>query len=81
VTPVVSLVTNTLNLKSDSFEVASIFEVPLSFLMSAENHQQRLLELPNGAGQRIFYAMPYGEHFIWGATAAMLRNLFHFLRA
>lgn len=81
VTPVVSLVRNTLSLKSDPFEVASIFEVPLSFLMSEENHQQRVLELPNGAGQRVFYAMPYGEYFIWGATAAMLRNLFHFLRA
>lgn len=81
VTPVVSLVQSTFSLKSDPFEVASIFEVPLAFLMSTENHQRRLLELPDGAGQRIFYAMPYGEHFIWGATAAMLRNLFHFLRA
>jgi hypothetical protein len=30
---------------------------------------------------RYFYAMPYGDYFIWGATAAMLRNLYHFLRA
>jgi len=30
---------------------------------------------------RHFYAMPYGRHFIWGATAAMLRNFYHFMRA
>jgi len=31
--------------------------------------------------RRTFYAMPYQNYFIWGATAGMLRNLFHFLRA
>lgn len=81
VTPVVSLLQPPFQLKADPFEVASIFEVPLSFLMDPQNHQRRSLELPNGAGTRSFYAMPYQQHFIWGATAGMLRNLFHFLRA
>lgn len=81
VTPVVSIVKDTNSLSHDPFEVASIFEVPLRFLMNTANHQQRVLELPDGGGQRVFYAMPYGSHFIWGATAAMIRNLFHFLRA
>lgn len=81
VTPVVSLLQPPFQLKADPFEVASIFEVPLSFLMDPQNHQRRSLELPNGAGTRSFYAIPYQEHFIWGATAGMLRNLFHFLRA
>jgi hypothetical protein len=39
------------------------------------------VSLPDGSGTRRFYAMPYGDYFIWGATAAMLRNLYHFLRA
>lgn len=81
VTPVVALVQPPFNLLADPFEVAEIFEVPLSFLMNGMNHQVRTIELPNDAGRRTFYAMPYDRFFIWGATASMLRNLFHFLRA
>jgi 8-oxo-dGTP pyrophosphatase MutT (NUDIX family) len=81
VTPVVALIRPPFVLTPDPFEVASIFEVPLSFLMDAKNHQRRSFELPDGAGIRTFYAMPYQQHFIWGATAGMLRNLFHLMRA
>jgi 8-oxo-dGTP pyrophosphatase MutT (NUDIX family) len=81
VTPIVALVQPPFELRADPFEVAEIFEVPLSFLMDGMNHQRRTVDLPNDAGRRTFYAMPYGRFFIWGATAAMLRNLFHFLRA
>ena len=81
VTPVVSLVQPPFDLRADPFEVAEIFEVPLAFLMDGGNHQRRTVALPDGAGQRTFYAMPYDRFFIWGATAGMLRNLFHFLRA
>lgn len=79
VTPVVSLVQPPFDLRADPFEVAEIFEVPMSFLMDGSNHQLRSVELPGG--RRRFYAMPYDRFFIWGATAAMLRNLYHFLRA
>ena len=81
VQPVVGLVKPPFELVAESNEVAEIFEVPLSFLMDGMNHQRMSFELPHGAGRRSFYAMPYERHFIWGATAAMLRNLFHFLRA
>ncbi len=81
VTPVVALVTPPFELKADTFEVAEIFEVPLAFLMDGMNHQRMAIDLPEGAGRRTFYAMPYKHFFIWGATAGMLRNLFHFLRA
>lgn len=81
VTPVVGLVHPPFELTPDPNEVADVFEVPLSFLMDGMNHQRLSVELPGGAGRRQFYAMPYGAHFIWGATAGMLRNLFHFLRA
>jgi hypothetical protein len=67
-------------LRADPFEVAEIFEVPLAFLMDGMNHQRRSVILPGGV-QRTFYSMPYERFFIWGATAGMLRNLFHFLRA
>ena len=81
VTPIVALVHPPFELQSDPFEVAEIFEVPLAFLMNPLHHQRREVRLPNGAGSRTFYAMPYQNYFIWGATAGMLRNLFHFLRA
>jgi 8-oxo-dGTP pyrophosphatase MutT (NUDIX family) len=80
VTPVVCLVNPPVSLRADPDEVAEIFEVPLAFLMDGLNHQLRSFDLPDGY-RRTFYAMPYERFFIWGATAAMLRNLFHFLRA
>lgn len=80
VTPVVSIVQPPFDLRADPHEVAEIFEVPLAFLMDGMNHQRRTAEFPNGIGHRTFYAMPYDRFFIWGATAGMLRNLFHFLR-
>ncbi len=81
VTPVVALVHPPFELAADDFEVAEIFEVPLAFLMDGANHQRRSAEFPNRPGRRSFYAMPWEQYFIWGATAAMLRNLYHFLRA
>ncbi len=79
VTPVVGLVAPPFELRADPFEVAEIFEVPLAFLMDGAHHERRSASLPGG--RRTFYTMPYERHFIWGATAGMLRNLFHFLRA
>ncbi|MDL2358337.1 MAG: CoA pyrophosphatase, partial [Pseudomonadota bacterium] len=78
VTPVVGLVTPPFELTADPNEVAEIFEVPLAFLMNGAHHRRLSFALPAG-GRRRFYAMPYQRHFIWGATAGMLRNLFHFL--
>lgn len=78
----------------DQREVEEIFHVPLSFLMNPANHQVRLLPAERSpTGELIrFYAMPFRgealtspgqiqEFFIWGATASMLRNLYHLLWA
>ena len=81
VTPVVGLIAPPFALTLDPNEVDEIFEVPLQFLMNGMHHQRLSVVLPEGAGRRSFYAMPYQRFFIWGATAGMLRNLFHFLRA
>ena len=81
VEPVVGLLKPPFELLAESNEVAEIFEVPLSFLMDGMNHQRMSFELPNGVGRRSFYAIPYERFFIWGATAGILRNLFHLLRA
>jgi len=81
ITPVVSIVQPPFELKTDPFEVAEAFEVPLSFLMDGRHHQRRTADFPNGMGRRTYYSMHYEPYFIWGATAGMLRNLFLFLRA
>lgn len=73
VAPVVAIVQPDFNLNLDRREVADAFEVPLSFLMDEANHQKH--SRPWRGRERHFYAMPYGERFIWGATAGMLRNL------
>jgi len=79
VTPVVALVKPQAEYVLDAFEVADVFEVPLHFLMDPANHQVRVWESEQGGRQ--FYSMPYESHFIWGATAGMLRNLYHLLKA
>ena len=81
VTPVVALIQPPFELVLDSFEVAEAFEVPLAWLMNPAHHQRRLFNFDGG--QRQFLSMPWQgpqrEYFIWGATAAMLRNLYRFL--
>jgi 8-oxo-dGTP pyrophosphatase MutT (NUDIX family) len=86
VTPVVALVQPPFDLALDSFEVAEAFEVPLAFLMDPANHHRHQMETP--AGPRSFYSMPWEglapdgqprHYFIWGATAAMLRNFYRYL--
>ena len=74
VTPVVALVRPPLDLKGDPFEVAEIFEVPLAFLLDESNHQR--MAIHHHGRRRSFYSMPYGDYFIWGATAGMIRSLF-----
>jgi 8-oxo-dGTP pyrophosphatase MutT (NUDIX family) len=78
VTPVVGLVQAQAEYVLDEFEVADVFEVPLSFLLDPANHQVRLWQSEQGG--RRFYSMPYEDRFIWGATAGMLRNLYHLLK-
>ncbi|MDD2883866.1 MAG: CoA pyrophosphatase [Dechloromonas sp.] len=73
VTPVVAAIRPPFELKPDPFEVAEVFEVPLAFLLNPKNHQQH--ELHYRGALRQYLAMPYGDYFIWGATAGMIRAL------
>ena len=86
VTPVVALVQPPLVLSLDAFEVAEAFEVPLQYLMTPAHHRRHVFD--HDGRQRQFLSMPWHgmaadgsprEYFIWGATAAMLRNLYGFL--
>lgn len=79
VVPVVGLVTPGFEVRLQASEVAELFEVPLSFLLDPANHE-RHSRIYQGI-RRHFYAMPYGERYIWGATAGMLVNLYEVLTA
>ena len=73
VTPVVGLIEPPLELKPDPGEVEAVFEVPLAFLLDTRNHQRHTREFQGATVG--YYAMPYGNRNIWGATAGMVVNL------
>ncbi|MGB4467132.1 MAG: CoA pyrophosphatase [Azovibrio sp.] len=72
--PVVALLEPPFDLSLDDFEVAEVFEVPLDFLLDPGNHRQEKLYYRGAL--REYTAMPYGDHFIWGATAGMILSLY-----
>lgn len=78
VVPVVGFVVPEFSLRLDAFEVAEAFEVPLEFLIDEANHQ-RHSGVFRGV-KRYWYAMPYDDYYIWGATAGMLVDLSQRLR-
>jgi 8-oxo-dGTP pyrophosphatase MutT (NUDIX family) len=72
--PTVARVRPGFTLRISAAEVDDAFEVPLAFLMNPANHQLHSKEF-RGV-ERLYYAMPYGERYIWGATAGILRVLY-----
>ncbi len=88
VTPVVALIDPGFSVTADPFEVAEVFEVPLSFLMNPAKHRRHAVDVLGV--KREFFSMPWEgaaangqahRYFVWGATAAMLRNFYVFLNA
>lgn len=73
ITPVVGIVMPGFRTRADPREVADVFEVPLDHFLDEKNHQldSRIWQ----GRERRYYAMPYRERYIWGATAGMLKNL------
>jgi 8-oxo-dGTP pyrophosphatase MutT (NUDIX family) len=74
IVPTVALVRPDFTLTINPAEVTEAFEVPFDFLMSPDNHQRHSREWKGIL--RNYYAMPYGERYIWGATAGMIRRLY-----
>jgi 8-oxo-dGTP pyrophosphatase MutT (NUDIX family) len=73
ITPIVAFVEPGFTLKPDPREVDAVFETPLSFLMSAENHQRHAREFEGK--RREYYAMPWEGRYIWGVTAGLIKAL------
>ena len=76
ITPIVGIVTPGFTVRADPREVADVFEVPLEHFLDEVNH--KIDSRQYQGRERRYYAMPYGERYIWGATAGMLKNL-HFI--
>ncbi len=74
IVPVVGLVAPDFSLVLDAREVECAFEAPLDFLLDPANHQ-RHQTVWRGA-PRFYYAMPWGDRYIWGATAGIIRALY-----
>ena len=72
--PTVARVKPGFRLTINHSEVDDAFEVPLSFLMNPANHQVHSKEFRGM--ERSYYAMPFAERYIWGATAGILRVLY-----
>ena len=79
VTPVAALVSSESTYKLNSREVKSIVEIPMKYLLNPRNHMLRSWE--SDQGRRHFYSIAFENYFIWGTTAAMLRNFYLFLVA
>jgi 8-oxo-dGTP pyrophosphatase MutT (NUDIX family) len=73
IVPVVARVRPPFTLTLNPGEVESAFEVPLSFMMEVANHQTHSREWQGML--RSYYAIPFGERYIWGVTAGIFRNL------
>jgi 8-oxo-dGTP pyrophosphatase MutT (NUDIX family) len=74
ITPLVALIEPDMPLTINSSEVSEVFEVPLQFLMNPRNHAVENLEI-NGI-KRKSYAITYEHRYIWGVTAAIIRQLY-----
>lgn len=72
--PVLAVVRPGFTLTLNPAEVDEVFEVPLSFLMNPANHS-RVSRMFQGR-ERFFYEMPYGERYIWGITAGIVRSIY-----
>jgi len=74
VTPVVGWLDQPPEVSPSPDEVAEVFEAPWDFLMDPANHRRDFYD-PETGPRRWFWAMPWQERYIWGATAAIVRSL------
>lgn len=74
ITPVVAILPSDFEAVPEPYEVADVFETPLSFLMNPENHirKSRVWE----GLERHYLEMPHNGHYIWGVTAGVIRSLY-----
>jgi 8-oxo-dGTP pyrophosphatase MutT (NUDIX family) len=74
ISPILSVVKPGFQLTINEDEVDDAFEVPLSFLMNEANHNRESRVWKER--ERFFYTMPFGERYIWGITAGIIRVVY-----
>lgn len=80
--PVISLVKEGFSIEPNPSEVAQVFEVPLSILMSPSHHRLHSFSTTDeGQKSRYYFSISWNGYFIWGATAVVIRNFYHYLSA
>lgn len=73
VTPVLAMITGDYDIVAEIGEVSEVFEVPLAHLLDQSMY---CIEGRRWQGRkRLYYAVPHGPYYIWGATARILRGL------
>lgn len=78
--PVIGVLKPGFTLKPDLSEVAEVFEVPLSVLLDPNQHRLHYAQIGKGE-DRYYFSISWQSYFIWGATAALIRNFYHYLAA
>ncbi len=78
ITPVLAILPPALTYETSPHEVEAIFELPLSVILDPAAPRRQKQEV--GGVWREYWVWPHAEHFIWGATAAILVQLAERLR-
>ena len=73
IVPLIARVQPGFALTLNTGEVDAAFEVPLSYLMADANMEMH--SRPWQGVERHYYAITFGERYIWGVTAGILRNM------
>ena len=79
ISPVLGLLPEGLTFTANPGEVEAIFTLPMTVLLDPAAPERRRAEFRGR--MREFWVWPHHEHYIWGATAAILVHLAHRLRA
>lgn len=79
ITPVIGLLPPGLIYQPSPHEVESVFELPLDVLLDPAAPRRQRQHV--GGQWREYWVWPHPEHYIWGATAAILVDLAQQLRA
>lgn len=82
--PIIGLVKEGFSINPDPSEVAQVFEVPLAVLMNPQYHRLQQFYTSSSTEKqsaRYYFSISWNDYYIWGATAVVIRNFYHYLSA
>ena len=80
--PIVAIVSENIEYQINYNEVESIFHLPLNYLMNELNHKKEIKTFKKNGNTMEYNSnvIEYDKNHIWGATAAMLMNIYKLLK-